>query len=686
MVHSNTRFTFLFLAAALCAPGQTIHVTIDASKTGPPISKRLYGQFVEHIGGIVNTGIWAEMLDDRKFYLPVTAKAAPQPQGRRAPMRRWTPIGPEESVVMDASRAYTGDHSPQVKLSGAEPRGVRQAGLAVKKGKAYTGRVVLAGDAGAKVTVALVWGEKPEERQMVAVKPLGKAYSKYPLRFVAQADSNDAKLEIAATGTGSFHIGAASLMPADNVEGFRAEVIAALKQLQSGVYRWPGGNFVSAHEWREAIGDRDKRPPVMDPVWHTVQPNDVGTDEFLAMCRLLGVEPYITVNAGFGDAWSAAEYVEYTNGAATTRMGKLRAANGHPAPYGVKLWGVGNEMWGDWQMGVMPLDHFVVKHNLFVKAMRKVDPTIRFIAIGAMPDAMTGSKQAKRISGELAPKYLGPADWSGVMLSKCLENMDLLSEHFYTYAGTRWDMEKGDQVPVAKDEPMVDWMRRPAGMVRAKYEHYREYEARIPGLKAKPVPIALDEWAINGVPPNSYKVVPAYAWVFQEMFRHTDVYQLGGFTFATSLVSANKTDAVLNPAGLMFKMYREHFGEIPVEVTGDAPQPAVKYPVGGEQPKVNPGSPTYPLDVVAALGAGGKTLTVGVINPTDKEQELEVKVQGMELSGQGRRWRMAPTSVDATIVVGQKPGVAVEEAALDGGPKAESIPPFSVSVYEYLKR
>ena len=152
-------------------------------------------------------------------------------------------------------------------------------------------------------------------------------------------------------------------MPADNIEGFRAEVIAALKQLRSGVYRFPGGNFVSAYEWRNAIGDPDKRPPIYDPVWHAVQPNDVGTDEFLTLCRLLGVDPYITVNAGFGDAWSARELVEYTNGAVTTPMGKWRAANGHPQPYNVKLWGIGNEPWGDYQMGAMSIEQFELKHE-----------------------------------------------------------------------------------------------------------------------------------------------------------------------------------------------------------------------------------------------------------------------------------------------------------------------------------
>lgn len=685
----RTLFLMVFFAAlAAGAQVQPISATIDAAKTRAPISRYVYGQFIEHIGGIINNGLWAEMLDDRKFYYPITSRApaAGPAQGRRAALRRWTPIGPDESVVMDGNRPYAGDHAPLVKLEGAEARGIKQAGLAVRKGKSYTGRVVLAGDAGAKVAVSLVWGTNANERQTVAAGKLGAGYATYPLRFTAQADSDNARLEIAGTGTGAFRAGAVSLMPADNLHGFRAEVVAALKQLRSGVYRFPGGNFVSAHEWREAIGDPDKRPSTLDPVWNAVQPNDVGTDEFMTLCRLLDVEPYITVNAGFGDAWSAAQYVEYANGAATTPMGRLRAANGHPQPYGVKFWGIGNEMWGEWQMGVMPLEQYEIKHNLFAKAMRRVDPTIKLIAGGAMPDAMTGSKQALRLTGKVVPDYLSPGDWSGGLLAKCLENIDLLSEHFYSYNNRRFDIDKGESVSVEPGQPLVEWARQPATQVRVKYEHYQEYLARIPGLKAKPVPISLDEWAYVGVPPNSYKVVPAYAWVFQEMFRHSDFYELGGFTFATSLLSANRTEAVLNPAGLLFKLYRDHFGVIPVDVSGNSPQPAPKYPARGGQPKVNPGSDTYPLDVAAALGSDWKTLTVAVLNPTESEQQLNLSIQGVELSGKGRLWRMAPSSVNATIVVGQKPGVEVEERALEAVPGTATIPPFSVNIYEFAAR
>ncbi len=592
------------------------------------------------------------------------------------------PIGADEFVTMDQDRPYTGEHTPVVKLGSSEVRGIQQAGLAVRKGKSYKGRIVLSGASGTTVKVSLIWGNAATDRQTVIIKKIGSEYRKFPLTFQAQGDSDDARFEIAGTGDGSFHIGAVSLMPADNIQGFRAEVIAALKQLHSGVYRWPGGNFVSGHEWRNAVGDPDKRPPIMDPVWHAVQPNDVGTDEFMTLCRLLDVEPYVTVNGGFGDEWSAAQLVEYANGAASTPMGKWRAANGHPEPYRIKFWGVGNEPWGEWQLGFMPVAQWELKHNMFAKAMRKVDPTIKLIAAGAMPDAMTGSKQAKRLNGQIVADYLSAGDWSGNLLAHCLDNMDMLSEHFYSRSGQHTDLTTGEKVDTGP-QPLVEWERAPATQVRSKYEHYQEYLKRIPELKTKPVPISLDEWAYTGAPPNSYKVVPAYAWAFHEMFRHSDLFQLGAFTFATAMMSEDRTNAVLNPTGLLFKMYREHFGTIPVQVSGDSPQPKPIYPAGGDQPAVNPGSDTFPLDVSAALSDDRKTLTFAVLNPSDSEQQLQLGINGARLATQGHLWRMAPSSVEATVIVGQKPGVEVQEQEITSIPDAMTVPPFSVNIYSF---
>ena len=204
-------------------------------------------------------------------------------------------------------------------------------------------------------------------------------------------------------------------------------------------------------------------------------------------------------------------------------------------------------------------------------------------------------------------------------------------------------------------------MRRPANHIRLKYEEYQEYLARIPALKQKPVPIALDEYAYTFG--GSYKVVPAYAWTFHEMFRHSDLYQLATLTFITSTYSAAHGQAVLNPTGMLFKFYRDRFGTIPVEVTGNSPQPKPKDPPGGEQPAVHAGSDTFPLDVAAAWTADRKALTIAVVNPTETAQTLSLEIRGAALSGKGTLRRMAPQSLTATVVVGQEPGVEDRGAA-----------------------
>ena len=677
-----------FLTTTFVAMGQP-HAPlaqIDASKSGPPISPYIYGQFLEHAGSLIYSSLWSEMLDDRKFYYAVTNKPAEDPNPRQrggfGPGRRrnvgpgrWNPIGPAESVVMDTKSPFVGEHTPWIHLAGLEPRGISQSGLNLVQGGTYDGHIYLAGDPTAKVTIHVTSATNADRGDTGLSIPTGTLdpdYRKFTFSFKAEG-SGPARFEIVGTGTGSFHVGAVSLMPADNLSGFRPEAIAALKSLRSGVYRFPGGNFVSAHEWHYAIGDPDKRPPVYDPVWRALQPNDIGTDEFMTLCRLLGVEPYITVNAGTGDAWSAAEYVEYANGAVPTRMGQERAANGHPEPYHVKFWGIGNEMWGiSYQYGAMKLTQFEYKHNQFAQAMKKVDPTIKLIACGAMPDTMTGSRESLSLGTNLVPAYLSPADWTGGLLKNCFDNFDLISEHFYNYGRTHFSLAEGRQVPNDPKEPVTDWMRRPANHIRIKYEEYKEYEKLIPGLVNHPKPLNIDEWAYMG---GRYPVYPSYGWVFHEMFRHSDLFQMAAYTFATSLLAHDGTNVTLNANGLVFKIYRDHFGSIPVEVSGDSPQPKPADPPGGEQPAVNAGSDTFPLDVVAAWTEDRRTLTVAVLNPTEGEQRLKLRISGAALSGKGTLWRLASAESN-----GQNPSIS--QAPVDSVPDSLTVPPFSVNIFE----
>ena len=307
-----------------------IVATIDASRTGVPVSRYEYGMFIEHIGNTMYSSLWAEMLDDRKFYFPIVSKdpeAPARPPGNpmRMQLRKWLPVGPDEDVELDKVTPFVGDQSPRIELNASTPHGIRQAGLALVRGKKYTGRIYLRGTPSARVKVALVWGSGANDRQTISFAALNGEYKEYSFGFTSGADTTDAALEITGTGSGNFHIGTLSLMPSDNIEGFRADTIRLISQIKSGFWRY-GGNYTSNLIWYHTIGDRDKRPPDWDSAWNAMQSNDLGMDEFMTLCRLIGVEPYISVNAGLGDSHSAAQQVEYLNGSVNTVMGAQRAA------------------------------------------------------------------------------------------------------------------------------------------------------------------------------------------------------------------------------------------------------------------------------------------------------------------------------------------------------------------------
>lgn len=678
-----------------------IVATVDATQVKEPISKYMYGMFIEHIGNLINHSLWSEMLDDRKFYFSIDSKPEPQPSGapnairQRMQYKKWRPLGADEFITMDATHAFVGEHSPEIKLEVATPHGIQQSGLVVRKGKSYVGRIYLAGTPAAKVKVNLVWGTGTQDRQEITAPTLHSGYARFPLKFTAQSDSDNARLEIVGAGTGSFHIGTVSLMPADNVHGFRSDTIAVLRQLNSGFWRLPGGNFLSDYDWHVGIGDPDKRPPTWDYAWNAMQPNDVGMDELMEMCKLLGVEPYITVNAGLGGAESAAEEVEYINGSTNTRMGALRARNGHPVPYHVKYWNVGNEPYGFWEIGWTPLRYWVIKHRDFVKAMRAVDPSITILASGAMPDEMTVTGNARMATGKVIGEFGTDADWTGGLFSKCWGTFDGVTEHWYARSGTRFDLDIGQHDPytggttmpprygyVPVKQSLIEWSRVPSNRVRVKAEEWGHYQEQYPAIKDKKIFLSIDEWAYTGSP-TDLKLALAYAMVLQEMFRHTGFLKMSAFTMGVSTINFNATEASFNTTGLMFKLYRDHFGTIPVEVSGNSPQPAPKWPVGGEQPATSPGSPTYPLDISAAFTVDHKFLTVAVVNATEEPQSLSLNIKGVHATGGAKMWEMTGASPDAANVLSKAPEVQVTEKVMPASAEGLSVPPVSICLYQF---
>jgi alpha-N-arabinofuranosidase len=685
--------------------GAAITASIDASQIGAPVSKYLYGQFIEHIGGTMYGSLWAEMLDDRKFYFPITAKkpdASAQPQGPFSmKVREWHFVGPEDAVAMDKEHPFVGDQSPRIKLDSATPHGIQQAGLALVKDKKYTGRIYLRGTPGSMIKVSLIWGAGENGRQTITIPALTNEYKKFPLAFTAKAESSDATIEITGTGAGSFHIGTLSLMPADNVQGFRPDTTSLLHQIKMGFWRY-GGNYTSGLIWYHIVGDIDRRPPDFDNAWGAMQTNDLGLDEFMTLCKLIDVEPYISVNAGFGDSHSAAEEVEYMNGSVNTYMGAKRAKNGHPAPYQVKFWNIGNEPWGAWQLGRTDTKYFMMKHNEFAKAMRAVDPSITLIASGLMlqNDNVPPESRAKYV-GNLGPLYGTDSDWDGSFLKSCIGNFDIIAEHWYSGAGHHWDIEKAktiapdkntDDANVKVDQTLLEASRFPADIVRLKVEEWQGYQQRFPWIVEKKISLSIDEYAYfnfgGGDGPfggENLKQALAYAMILNEMQRYTDIITMGAQTSGVSLIDFNRTASTINGLGLVYKMFGDHFaGAIPVALTGNSPQPGPRFPVGSpDQPEKSSGSPTYPLDLYASLTSDRKYLILSVVNATESEQKVDLSVTGAHLAGPSIQWQLTANKVDALNRVGQAPQLAIKESSIGNAPATITVAPISINIYQF---
>jgi hypothetical protein len=591
-------------------------VVIHTRQTGEPISKYIYGQFIEHLGRCIYGGVWAEMLEDRKFFHPVGSDRSP-----------WGIIGATSGVAMEQADSFVGDHTPLIRTAS----GIRQGELGVLKGTTYAGYCWVKPNDSRRTTleVALVWGDDAGQRAATFVAVSADEYMRCRFQFKAGASTDRARLEIRALRGDAF-VGTVSLMPADNVHGMRADTLELLKELNSPVYRWPGGNFVSGYDWRDGIGPRDKRPPRRNPAWRGIEHNDFGLDEFIVFCREIGAEPMIAVNSGFGDAHSAAEEVEYANGSAETPLGRRRAENGHPAPYDVTWWCVGNEMYGNWQLGHMSLNHYVIKHNRFARAMRAVDPDIKLIAVGAV------------------------GDWSEGMMRRCAENMDLISEHFYRQSKERVD-EHVRQAPEA---------------VRHIVDAHRRYRNELGSLADKDIRIAIDEWNywygehVYGELGTRYFVKDALgiAAGLHEMMRHSDMVFMANYAQTVNVIGAiktTKTAAAFATTGLVLKLYRNHFGEIPVAVSGQL----------------------HGLDVTAAWTNDRQALTVAIVNPNEFAYDVRLALEGGEPTGRGRWWHIAHNDPMAYNEPGKPPRVKIEERSVRVTDDTLPVPGYSVNLY-----
>ncbi|MBO69158.1 MAG: hypothetical protein CL398_12725 [Acidiferrobacteraceae bacterium] len=389
-------------------------ITLDVEKALGTVQNHLYGANLEHYAQSIYGGNWSEMLQDRKFsgqdnmFIGLQEGLNHEYPGFGV-VRPWLPINPNPAhvrFVHDNTTYYSGRQSQRVVIERDDelPHGIFQGDLFLQKGKKYDLTLVLRGP-NKCVEVQLdgvVW----------VIQNIPADWKTFKTTVVAPRDNCASELSITISGVGSIWIGSASLMPSDNIKGHRPDVIQAISEWGPTFLRWPGGNFVSAYHWMDGIGPRDKRPTRLDPAFSLLESNDVGTDEFMELCQLLDTEPVLTVNMGNGTPSEAAAWVEYCNGSADTKYGSMRKENGHPNPHNVRTWFVGNELFGNWQVGHIDPETYAQKYVEFAEAMRAVDPDLYLIGVG-VPISLYGR-------------------WNELVVKSCGTMLNALSVHYYS--------------------------------------------------------------------------------------------------------------------------------------------------------------------------------------------------------------------------------------------------------------
>jgi alpha-N-arabinofuranosidase len=202
--------------------------------------------------------------------------------------------------------------------------------------------------------------------------------------------------------------------PRADQHGFRVDVADLVRELGVTLVRYPGGNFVSGYRWEDGIGPGPERPRRLDLAWRSIEPNTVGTDEFLGWTARLGLEPMLAVNLGTRGIQEAADLVEYCNVAEGTAWSDRRRANGVARPHGVRLWCLGNEMDGPWQIGHKSAEEYGRLATETAKAMKLVDPGIELVVCGS--------------SGRDMPTF---GQWESTVLEHAYDVVEYVSLHAY---------------------------------------------------------------------------------------------------------------------------------------------------------------------------------------------------------------------------------------------------------------
>jgi alpha-L-arabinofuranosidase len=424
--------TFNIFADALA----TIHVSAQPLHGGR-VDPKLFGNFMELLEDVV-PGMWAEMLNDRAFEgITPGVDWAYYDGSATICDRAWETNATGRYETKDA---FKGVRCAELTAKNAHAATIAQSGLAVKKDMTYQmSGYFRADNPKLKVTISLR-SRLPDGSWFTLASAkfsqIGATWEGKLLTLKSCGDSDRAVFEIRAEGEGHLWIDTLSLMPANNLGGWRADVVQAIREAKPALIRW-GGSVADPgrYHWKEGIGNRDLRTPFLNEVWGRIDSNDVGIDEFCQFCELAGAEPLICVSFADG-AQSAADLVQYCNGSTKTKWGAKRAANGHLAPYHVKFWQIGNEISGD-------NPDYLARIPEFIGAIHKASPTVEILS------SFPSKKLLERAGSDL--KFVAPHHYTTdfVACERELTELTTLFESTPAWddvqiAITEWNTSAGD--------------------------------------------------------------------------------------------------------------------------------------------------------------------------------------------------------------------------------------------------
>jgi alpha-L-arabinofuranosidase len=400
--------------------------------------------------------------------------------------------------------------------------------------------------------------------------------------------------------------------------GFRKDLIALIKELNVPVVRWPGGNFVSGYNWEDGIGPKEQRPKRLDLAWNRIEDNQMGTDEYVKFCKLIGAENFICINAGTGTIDDARHWVEYCNYPKGTYYSDLRRKYGNEEPFKVKFWALGNETDGPWQLGHKNKEDYVKFALETAKVMQLADKSIKLVA--------SGSSNFPLVTANYDPKD-GWIDWNDYVLDHLVGSIDYISLHRYATQALRGLKDQTGFANLMSLGCEIDKL--------IEITHGLINKAMEKSGSKRPVYISFDEYSARG---NSLSGSLMLAQHLNSFIRHADIVKMANLTFLTGLVGSSNDGDFRNTLFYPFYLYSRNCLGTSLDVYTNCE----KY--SNEIFKNIP----Y-LDVTASLNDSTKMVVVNVINKNETKAIItDITLQSGEYTGNAKAHEINGETINST--------------------------------------